>query len=111
MRIQAPEPSLEKLGDAVVFQIQSAENPAVHHYVLYFENGQGIRCSCKGWQFRGVCKHTMMIPLCMAQRAFDRESPTCGLIQGHSGLHTFEKFATETTQGSTPIGGPYGRTE
>lgn len=51
------------LGPAKVYRIESQSRLGLFHYVLVFQNENGVRCTCEGWQWQGHCWHVDSIPL------------------------------------------------
>ena len=46
----------EFLGEAVVYQTESASDPGLFHYTLRLRSGD-IVCTCPGWRYTQNCKH------------------------------------------------------
>ena len=61
MKIPAVERAF--IGTAKVYRYPSASREGRHHYVMVFDNSNGVQCTCEGWQYTGSCRHILDVPV------------------------------------------------
>jgi hypothetical protein len=53
-------PDVKFQDEAIVWRVESESRPGLSHFVIKYRHG-GVVCTCEGHQFRGSCKHVIVM--------------------------------------------------